>query len=156
MPRYKQFNPIHKIEIIRDIGDPSDFQDDFDDDNTNTRASQIETIATVFSQRIDTSGHEVGSEGQHYFKARTKYKVKADITFTRKKKIQDLIASFGSHAFGDEPFGGTGEPEPETYGAQARTADFVWDVARKKRYRIVAITQTMDDKYLIFTCEETQ
>ena len=139
--RYR-FNPIHKIQIMRVVGDSAD------------DAGATETVvATVYSQRMDSTGNEIGAEGQQYFRQRTKYKVKADIT-VQNKEINDLVSSFGQRAFGSEPFGSAGSDVTSTYGSKARTNDLVYDMERRRRYKIVGVTQTMDDRYLVFTCEE--
>ena len=147
MARSRRFNPIHKIQIIRSIGNPAGFGAD---------AATEEIIATVYAQREDRGGLEIGAEGVQYFKARTRYKVKSDVTLKRNQRLQDLIASFGSAAFGKEPFGSTGEELHRTYGAKAQTDDLVYDFGRKKRYRTVAIIQSPDDKFFTLNCEEVK
>ena len=141
----KIYNPRSEIQIIAIVGNPAGFGAD------KPRES---IVTTVWAERMDRFGSEIGSEGLQYFKSRTQYKVKSDITIQINEGVDELKSSFGSHAFGSQPFGAADFNPERTYGSQAKVGYLVYDIERKRRYKIVGITQTTDDRFIYLTCED--
>ena len=139
----KPFRPFHRIEFRRESGNPND------PDSEVTEA----VVGRSFAERTDKRSRETGSQGNHYFRTSTLFRVAARVVATLEGG-DEMLATFGHNPLGSDPLGAPADAGKVVMGNAPQLDWIVFDRARRKRYRITGLTQDSPLRiYTLFTEE---